>query len=126
MPPKYPNYNSAYKSKIKLDLEKLKNGQFQHVKVDLTKVKIRTVTSQIGVLSEDVKLYMKLVTSKRYYALNDRTINLLKKGDVDMSATTSETGEGEPIGEGEPGFSDAELSKNINQETQVEVFIIGK
>ena len=126
MPPKSSNVNSAYKSKIKLDLEKLKNGQFQHVKVDLTKVKIRTVTSQIGVLSEDVKLYMKLVTSKRYYALNDRTTNLLKKGDVDMSATTSETGEGEPIGEGEPGFSDAELSKNINQETQVEVFIIGK
>ena len=74
--------------------------------------------------SEDVRLYMKLVTSKTYYALNDRTINLLKKGGVDMNATTSETGEGEPIGEGGPGFSDAELSKTINQETQVEAFII--
>ena len=84
------------------------------------------MTSQIGVLSEDVKLYVKLVAPKRHYALNDRTINLLKKGDVDMSATTSETGEGEPIGEGEPGFSDAELSKNIHQETQAEAFIVEK
>ena len=126
MPPKSSNDNSAYKSNIKLDSEKLKDGQAQTVKVDLTKVNIITLTSQIGVLSEDVKLYMKLLTSKRYYALNDRTINLLKKGDVDMSATTSETGEGEPIGEGEPGFSDAELSKNINQETQVEIFITEK
>ena len=36
---------------------------------------------------------MKLLTSRRYYALNDRTINLLLKGDSDMSATTSETAE---------------------------------
>ena len=104
-------------------MDKLKNGQFQNVKVDLIKIDIETPTSQIGVLSEGVKLYMKLVTSKRYYALNDRTISLSKKGDVDMGATTSETGEGEPIGEGEPGFSDAELNKNISQQTQVEVFI---
>ena len=103
--------NDNYKNKIKLDLDKLKNGQTQHVKVDLTKYNIRTLTSQIGVLSEGVKLYRKLLTSKRYYALNDRTIILLRKCGVDMSATTSETGEGEPIGEGEPGISDAELSK---------------
>ena len=44
-------------------------------------------------LSEDVKLYMYLFTSKRYYALNDRTINLLMKGGIDMSAITSETAE---------------------------------
>ena len=68
----------------------------------MTKVNIIPLTSQIGVLSEDVKLYMKLATSKRYYALNDRTINLLKKGDVDMSATTSETGEPLETGEGQP------------------------
>ena len=67
MPPKSPNGNSAYKSKITLDLEKLKNGQIQHVKVDLTKVNIRTLATQVGVLSEDVKLYMKLLTSKRHY-----------------------------------------------------------
>ena len=38
-------------------------------------------------------MYMKLLTSKRYYALNDRTINLLLKGTIDVSATTSETAE---------------------------------
>ena len=37
-------------------------------------------------LSEAVKLYMYLPTPKRYYALNDRTINLLMFGDIDMSA----------------------------------------
>ena len=94
MPPKSSNGNSAYESKVKLDLEKLKNNQVQNVKVDLSKVSIRTLASQVGVLSEDVKLYMKLLTSKRYYALNDRTINLLMEGDIDMSATTSEKAEG--------------------------------
>ena len=44
-------------------------------------------------LSEDVKLYMYLFTSKRYYALNDRTTNSLMEGDIDMGATTSETAE---------------------------------
>ena len=44
-------------------------------------------------LSEDVKLYMHLFTSKRYYASNGRTINLLMKGDIGMSATTPETAE---------------------------------
>ena len=111
MPPNFPNGN--YKSKIKLDLNKLKNGQTQNVKVDLTKVNVKTLASQIGVLSEDVKLYMEPVILKMYFASNDRTTNLLKKDDVDMGATTSETGEGEPVGEGEPGFSDAELSKTL-------------
>ena len=40
MPPKSSNDNSAYKSKITLDLEKLKNGQIRHVNDDLTKVSI--------------------------------------------------------------------------------------
>ena len=47
------------------------------------------------------------------------------KGDVDMSATTSETGGGEPGGGG-AGFSDAELSKIIEQGTEVEVFTVDK
>ena len=81
--------------------------------------------SQIGGLNEYVKLYMKLVTSRRYYVLNGRTIHLLKKGCVDMSATTSEDIEHNGI-EGEPGFSDAELSRNTNKETQVEISIIEK
>ena len=73
MPPKSPNYNSAYKSKIKLDFDKLKHVQFQHIKADLTKVNIRTLAHQAGVSSEDVKLYMYLLTSKRYYALGGWT-----------------------------------------------------
>ena len=99
------------------------NGQSQNVKVDLTKINIKTLASQIGVLSDDVKLYMELLTSKRYYALNDRTINLRMKGDVDMSATTGETGEAGNL-LGEP--SDGELQKLANNETKVEVFVAGQ
>ena len=93
MPPKSPNDNSSYESKIKLDLAKLKNDQVQHAKVDLTKVNTRTLAKQISVLSEDVKRYMKFLTTKRYYALNDRTVNLFLKGDTDMSTTKPETAE---------------------------------
>ena len=32
---------------------------------------------------------MKLLTAERHYALNDRTINLLLKGNIDMTASTS-------------------------------------
>ena len=45
----------------------------------------------MGVLSEYVKMYMYLSNAERYYALNDRTIGLIMEGDIDMSATTSET-----------------------------------
>ena len=90
MAPKSSNDNSAYKSKLKLYLEKLKNNHIQNVKVDLTKIHINTLATQLGVLSEYVKLYMKLLTSNRYYALNDRTINLLMKGDIDMIVVVGE------------------------------------
>ena len=90
MAPKSSNDNSAYKSKIKLDLEKLKNNQIQNVKMDLTKNDIKTLASQIDVLSDDVKLYMKVLTSNRYYELNHRTVHLLMKGDIDMSAVVGE------------------------------------
>ena len=40
MPPKSSNEKSAYKSIIKLDLEKLKNGEIQAAKVDLSKIEI--------------------------------------------------------------------------------------
>ena len=93
MLPKSSNGNSAYKGKLKLYLEKLKSDQIQHVKVDLTKVNIITLAKQIGVLSGDVKVYMELLTPKRYYALNDRTINLFLEVDTDMSTTTPETAE---------------------------------
>ena len=93
MPPKRSNDKSAYKSQIKLDLGKLENGEVQHVKVDLTKINIIKLAKRIGALSEDVKMYMYLFNSKRYYDSNDRTINLLMKGTIDMSATSSETAE---------------------------------
>ena len=93
MPPKSSNDTSAYKRNIQLYSDNLNNVQFQHIKVDLTKVNIRTLAQQIDVLSEDVKLYMHLLTSKIYYVLNDRTINLLVKVGIDISITTSETAE---------------------------------
>ena len=113
------NNNSNYTNQIKLNLEKLKNNQIQHVKVDLTKINIKTLASQIGVLSEDVKLIMKLLTSERYYALNDRTIALLMKGDIDTSVIVDV----EVIGMRE---SDAEVKAIIEHETKVEIFIVDK
>ena len=86
MPPK----KSEYKNKISLELDKLKNGDIQKVKVDLSKININKIAKRIGVLSEAVKLYMYLPTSKRYYALNDRTINLLMGGEVDMSVAVGQ------------------------------------
>ena len=93
MPPKSSSDKSSYTKTIKLELEKLTNGEVQATKFDLTKIKINTLAKKIGLLSEDVKMYMYLFNSKRYYAFNDRTSNLLMKGDIDMSATTSETAE---------------------------------
>ena len=65
---------------MKLELEKLKNGGLQKVKVDLTRINIKKIAKRIGVLSENVKKYMYLPTARRCYALDDRTINLLMKG----------------------------------------------
>ena len=53
---------------------------------------------------------MKLWTSKRYYDLNDRTTNLLMKGDIDMSAVVGEEGTAISI-------SDAEVEAIIEHET---------
>ena len=119
MPPKSSSDNVSYKKKIKLDLDKLKNGDIQKVKVDLTKIKINTLSKKIGVLSEDVKMYMFLPIARRFYALNDRTINLLMKGDIDMSATNSETVE--VITD-----SDKEVVDIINVEKEVEMFVVDK
>ena len=74
MAPKSSNDNSNYINQIKLNLEKLKNGNLQKVNVDLTKINIKTLASKVGLLSQDVKLYMKLLTSNRYYPLNDKKI----------------------------------------------------
>ena len=92
MPPKQPNDKSEYKNEVKLYLKKF-NGEVQATKVDVTKIKIKTLATNIGVLSEDVKMYMQLFNSKRHYALNGRTIYVVIAGDIGMSATTSETAE---------------------------------
>ena len=42
MAPKPSNGNSAYKNKIKVDLDKFKNGQVENVKVDLTKMRTQS------------------------------------------------------------------------------------
>ena len=77
------------------------------------------MAKQIGVLSEGVKMFMYLLASNIYYALNDRTINLLMKGDIDMSTTTSETSE--VITD-----SDEEVVDIIYIEQEVELFIVYK
>ena len=43
MPPNKSNDKSAYKSQIKSDLEKFKNGEIQAAKVDLTKINIKSL-----------------------------------------------------------------------------------
>ena len=70
-------------------------------------------------LSEDVNMYMYLLNSKGYYASNGRTINLLMEGDIDMSATTSETAE---VITG----SDKEVVDLINVEQEIGLFIVDK
>ena len=60
------------------------------VKVDLIRLNIKTLSALIGILSEDVKLYMELLAASRYHALNDRTVIFSSQGEVDMSTTTAE------------------------------------
>ena len=62
-------------------------------------------------------MYMYLFNSKRYYALNGGTINLLMGGDIDMGATTS--GTAEVITD-----SDKEVVDLINVEQEVELFTV--
>ena len=119
MPPKRSNVKSEYKKTMDLELEKLANGEIQGTKIDLTKIKINTLAKKVGLLSEDVKMYMYLFNSKIFYALNGRTINLLMKGDIDMSATTPETAE--VITD-----SDKEVVDLINVEQEVALFTIEK
>ena len=51
MAPKSSNCNSAYKSKMKLDLEKPEHGQVEDVKVDLTKINL-TIATQLGFIEQ--------------------------------------------------------------------------
>ena len=118
MPPK----KSEYKNKINLELDKLKNGDIQKVKVDLSKLNIKNLAKRIGVLSESVKMFMYLPTAKRYYAFNDRTINLLMQDKIDMGSTTvGSYSEAHAI-----SISDGELVQIALTEKAVEMFIVAK
>ena len=121
MPPKSSSDNSSYTKKSKLDLDKL-HGDIQKAKVDLSKTDIKKIAKRIGVLSEEVNLYMYLPTAKRYYALNDRTINLSMKGKIDMGATTG----GSSVSYNRISISDAEVVETVHKEKEVEMFIVDK
>ena len=68
MAPKYSNQNTSYKEQVKLNLDKLKKQQIKETKVSLTQINIKTLTTQLDLLSNDVKQFMVLPTSNRYYA----------------------------------------------------------
>ena len=67
---------------------------YKKVNALLNGINIKTLSTLIGILCEDVTLYMKLLTANRHYALSDRTIHLLSQGEVDMSATSADSGFG--------------------------------
>ena len=68
---------------------------------------------------------MKLLTASRYYALNDRTIHMLSKGEVDMSATTGVVfGFASMAAAG--NVSDAAVEELLDSETEVEIFVADK
>ena len=121
MAPKSSNQNTSHKAQIKWKFDKLKNNQIQHAKVDLTQINIQTLASQIDVLSDDVKLYMKLLTSNRYYDLDGRTINLLMKGDSDMRVVTDSNSAEESDANKE---SDGEVQELPDTEADVEFFVV--
>ena len=94
---------------------------FKLLKLIWPKLKKRKLAKkEIGVLSEDVKMYMYLPDVNIYYALNDRTTNLLIKGNVDMSATTDPPGPSHS----KDGFSDAEVREIARKEKEVELFTV--
>ena len=117
-----PPNKSGYKKTINLELEKLKNGEIQGTKIDLTKIKTNTLAKKIGLLSEDVKMCMYLPTARKYYALDDRTINLLMKRKIDMNATTG----GSDVSYNRISISDAEAVETVHKEKEVEMFIVYK
>ena len=68
---------------------------------------------------------MKLLTANRYHAFNDRTINMLSRGEADMSATTGITlwfasmAASKTVG-------DAEVEELLGIETEVGIFVVDK
>ena len=91
--------------------------------MDLNKI-IKALSTLIGILSEDVKLYMELLTADRYHALNDRTIHLLSQGEVDMSATSAEFGFA-PMAAAN-NVSNADVQELLESGTEVDIFVVDK
>ena len=120
MAPKSAN-SSTCKDGVKLGLERFKKNEVQHVKVNFIKTHIKTLSSLIDILSEGVTSYMVLLTASRYYALNDRTIHFLSQGEIDMSATTAESGSTPASNT----VSDADVVALLDSETEVEMFVVG-
>ena len=71
---------------------------------------------------------MKLLTANPYYALDDRTINMLSQGGVDMSATSSEFGVLNLVGAvpASKTVSDAEVAELLDIEHEVGISVVDK
>ena len=54
--------------------DKRLNGQIENVKFDLTKINTKTLATQLDLLSNDIKLFMKPPSSNRQYVLTDKPI----------------------------------------------------
>eukprot|EP00972_Heterocapsa_arctica_P099305 14654137-Heterocapsa_arctica.AAC.1 len=76
--------SSKYRGEIKEKLQQLTTAEVQKVIVDLSHIKMKALAHDVGVLAED-KLFMKF-DNGRYYPFNDRTIDLLLKGQIDTTA----------------------------------------
>eukprot|EP00972_Heterocapsa_arctica_P018320 2705595-Heterocapsa_arctica.AAC.1 len=77
--------SSKYRGEINEKLQQLKTAEVQKVIVDLSKIKMKSLAHDVGVLAEDKKLFMKF-DNGRYYPLNNRTIDLLLKRPIDTTA----------------------------------------
>ena len=51
---------NTYRLTVKEHLDKLKNKSIQNVRIDLTKIIIKTLATYLGYLSDDFKLFMEL------------------------------------------------------------------
>ena len=83
-----------------------KNGQVEYVKVDSTKLNM-TLATQLDLLSNGMNLFMGLPPSNRHHALDNGTLNILRKGNIDLGAVIG--------GSAEPTFSAGDIRGLIEQ-----------
>jgi hypothetical protein len=100
---------AAYRGEVKEQLQKSKTAEIQKVIVDLSKIKMKALATDVGVLAESKKLFMKF-DNGRYYPLNDRTIDLLLKGQIDTTAEV-QYNEGQQEQNTKHHTSDAEMAQ---------------